>query len=328
MRLQARRVLGTAIASAAVIIAASSPVAHAGGDGEKHGHSKNIAINNNVDFKSALNTQNNEPPGPPSPICDAGSQAGNIVYTAIPADILRCPQVPSLGFEANATSEFGDHVGLSPSGGELQELRVLFNSYGCSDSGHWNTNDCVTTPGSTFTHPITANIYAVDNSSATPSPGALLATVTQSQTIRYRPSADSVNCTGADAGKWFNTQTGMCAYSYPELLTFTFPPGTTLPAEVIWTVAFNTTHFGSVPIGEGAACYATDPGCGYDSLNVGVFSFPGSPYVGTDIDPNGTFLDSSYGGTYCDGGAGGVGFLRLDTPCWTGYRPLGEIRAA
>ncbi|MFF4579965.1 hypothetical protein ACFY15_16445 [Streptomyces sp. NPDC001373] len=213
-------------------------------------------------------------------------------------------------------------------GRTLTQLRVLFQSYGCSVSGHWNTGDCVTNPGATFTHPITANIYAVNTSSGTPAPGALLATVTQTQTIAYRPSADPANCTGTDAGKFLNTNTGLCANSIGQLLTFSFPVGTTLPSQVIWTVAFNTTHYGNPPIGENTACFASNPGCGYDSLNVGAFSFPGAPYQGTDIDPSGAFLDSVVPSSYCDGGSGGTGVLRLDTPCWAGYRPLGEIRAA
>jgi len=81
--------------------------------------------------------------------------------------------------------------------------------------------------------------------------------------------------------------------------------GTILPSPVIWTIAFNTTNA---------------------SLNVGVFSFTGSPFIGTDIDPNGTFLNSVPGATYCENGAGGTGSLRLDTSCWTNFRPLGEVR--
>ena len=61
----------------------------------------------------------------------------------------------------------------------------------------------------------------------------------------------------------------------------------------------------------------------YDSLNVGVMTYPGAPYSGTDVDPNGVFRDST--DAYCDMGASGTGFLRLDAPCWTGFTPLGEI---
>lgn len=102
-----------------------------------------------------------------------------------------------------------------------------------------------------------------------------------------------------------------------------------LPDEVIWTVAYNTTHYGAVPIGELPACFSASGGCPYDSFNVGAQSFLGAPYAGTDVDENAAFLSSTSAGSYCDKGAGGTGFLRLDrlnTPdCWTGFRPLGEI---
>lgn len=267
-------------------------------------------------------------PGEPPTVCPSSSpQDSHVVYTAMPVDVLKCASMPSFAFEAQSTSEFGDEVGLSQTG-TLSTLRVMFASYGCSVSGHWFSGDCVTTPGATFSHPITANIYAVDNSGPTPKPGALLATVTQTFTIAYRPSADAVNCTGADAGKWFNTDIQACEFKIRQLLTFTFPGGTQLPSQVIWTVAYNTTHYGYAPIGEGAACFSTAQGCGYDSLNVATSTYPGAPYVGIDVDPNGAFLNSSSSGAYCDGGAGGTGTLRLDTAatdCWADFKPLGEV---
>ncbi|UXY28755.1 hypothetical protein [Streptomyces sp. HUAS TT20] len=268
-------------------------------------------------------------PTPPSTACDFGGRAPGTVYSAIPTNFPACEGPPSLGYEATGTSEFGDEVGLSQTG-NLSSLRVDFQSFACSVSGHWFSGDCVTTPGATFTHPITANIYAVDNSGPVPAPGALLATVTQTQTIPYRPSADPA-CTGTDAGKWLNPSTNQCVNSISAPLTFSFPAGTALPSQVIWTVAFNTTHYGANPIGEGAPCFSTSQGCPYDSLNVGAETYPGSPYVGTDVDPNGAFLNSVIPSTYCDGGAGGTGTLRLDTAptdCWADFKPLGEVRIA
>ena len=262
-------------------------------------------------------------PGQPPQACTGrGTQAPNVVYTSMPTDVLNCPTMPTFAFEANQASEFGDGVGLSTTG-TLSTLRVMFGSYGCSVSGHWNTGDCVTTPGATFTHPITANIYAVG---AGGQPGTLLATATQTFTIAYRPSADPA-CTGADAGGWFNGDINGCESKIRQLLTFTMP-AVQLPNQVIWTVAFNTTHYGANPIGENTVCFASAPGCGYDSLNVATMTYPGSPYVGTDLDANGAYVDSTWAGAYCDGGAGGLGSLRLDTAatdCWDGFRPLGEI---
>jgi hypothetical protein len=119
---------------------------------------------------------------------------------------------------------------------------------------------------------------------------------------------------------------GACQNSIGTVLTFNFP-AITLPAQVIWTVAFNTSDYGSSPVGP-ADCQIGPGGCPYDSLNVGDKTYTGAPYAGTDTDPNGVFLSSTWGGAYCDGGTAGIGSLRLDTPCWTGFRPLGEILVA
>jgi hypothetical protein len=251
------------------------------------------------------------------PICNQGLT--NPAYNAMPIGVVDC-QNPSLGFEATTASEFGDEVSLqSGTSRQLNELQVLFASFACT-SGHWNTGNCVTTPGATFTHSITANIYGASSGGI---PGSLLATVTQDQVIPYRPSADSVNCTG---GKWFNTAAGACQNQISTVLTFTFSAGITLPDQVIWTVAFNTTHYGAAPIGEGVACFGSSGGCPYDSLNVGAKTYTGAPYSGTDVDPNGAFVNYQAGSFYCDGGAGGT--LRLDTSttvCWSANKPLGRI---
>lgn len=272
----------------------------------------------------------------PASACNIGDTT--VAYNAMPFGAVNCSP-PSQAFEATSTSEFGDEVQLAAGAGrKLVSLKVLFSSYGCSAGGHWNLGEsdpCMTTPGATFTHPITANIYAVEDCSGTPCPGTLLATVTQDQTIPYRPSADSANCGGTDpngyeeGSRWFNPfangGAGGCQYSVSTVLTFIFPTGITLPDNLIWTVAFNTTHYGPSPIGESASCFSTDPGCGYDSLNVGAKTYPGAPYAGTDVDPLAAFLSSTWPGGYCDGGADGTGSLRLDADCWNGYRPLGEI---
>ncbi len=95
-----------------------------------------------------------------------------------------------------------------------------FQSYGCSDSGHWNTGNCVTTPGETFDDPrtgITAHLYAVNGDGSV---GAELGTATNTDPIPYRPSADP-NCTGADAGKFRNAG-GFCVNSLSQLITFDF----------------------------------------------------------------------------------------------------------
>lgn len=275
-----------------------------------------------------------KPGAQPMP-CTAGPvDPTGIVYTSLSRDAINCAP-PSEAFEAQSASEFGDEVGLASTTGHLQTLSVLFDSYACSVKGHWNTgatDPCLTNAGDTFTHPITANIYAASSNGV---PGALLESVTQTFTIPYRPSADPTNCpggsgSGIDAGsQWFNAVSGKCQYSVSTVLRFTFSGTVSLPSDVIWTVAFNTSDYGANPL-RPQPCNLTDQGCPYDSLNVGTKTFSGAPYIGTDVDPNGAFLNSSWAGAYCDGGAAGTGSLRLDTnttgTCWLGFTPLAEIK--
>lgn len=247
------------------------------------------------------------------PICDHGDT--NVAYNAMPFDVVDC-YTAALGFEAQSTAEFGDEVTLGSGAGTFQQvsLKVLFASYGCSVSGHWYSGDCVSGSNTTFPVDITANIYDPGNLT-TP-----IATVTnQSQPIPFRPSADNVNCTGADAGKWFNTAAGRCQNSIGTVVTFNFPAPVTLPSEVVWTVAFNTTHIGYNPIGQNTTCFTSPGGCGYDSLNVGTTSFTNAPYAGTDVSEAQAF--QSVNPCYL---CTPPGPLQAVTD-FTGFRPLGEI---
>lgn len=245
-------------------------------------------------------------------ILDRGD--AGVAYNAMPFGAADCG-ASSLGFEATGTKEFGDEVQLAGAARRLVSLKVLFSSWACQ-SGHWFDGLCSTSPGATFTHDVTANIYAVAVCAGNPCPGALLVTVTETQTVPYRPSTDP-QCAvlnPADPAPfyykygWFNPVAGACKPQIPTVLTFDFTSmNITLPDEVIWTVAFNTTHYGAVPIGEGAVCFTGPGGCPYDSFNVGAQTFPGSPYAGIDVQPDTAFVN----------GVGDKG--------WANYRPLGEI---
>lgn len=284
------------------------------------------------------------------PRCTTGDT--NVAYNAMPFDVVNCLN-PAIGFEATSTSEFGNGVTLaSGTGRSLSQLKVDFQSFACQ-SGHWNTGDCSSAAGSTFDWPITANIYDPNGVGGLTTP---IATVTTTQTIPYRPSASgATTCpsTGNPPGQWtagsqwFNPQAvggGACQNSIGTVLTFNFPSGTVLPGTVVWTVAFNTSDFGVTPQ-RPQACNTgpdtnfpglTDGGCPYDSLNVGDNGNTGgannptshidnAPYAGTDTTPASAYLSSTWTGAYCDNGAAGTGFLRLDQGCWDGLRPLGEI---
>ena len=107
---------------------------------------------------------------------------------------------------------------------------------------------------------------------------------------------------------------GACQNSLATKLTFDFSgQNVTLPADgkVVWTVAFDTSTAGYNPIGV-QPCSATDPGCPYDSLNVGVMTFPGAPYAGTDTVEDEAFRSFANNALQAESG-------------WTGFTPLGAI---
>ena len=57
----------------------------------------------------------------------------------------------------------------------------------------------------------------------------------------------------------------------------------------------------------------------YESLNVGLNSTP-PVAVGTDVYPDGVYINYQLATFYTDGGVGGVGTFRLDTG-WAPYTP-------
>jgi len=216
--------------------------------------------------------------------------------------------VSSLGYEATSTSEFGGEIQLAGTVRTGLQLTVLMSSWGC-ESGSGTT--CVTTPGATFSHPITARIYTRGSNGE---PGTLVDSITQTFSIPYRPSA-SAGC--ADGG-WGTS----CFHGYATPITFA-ASSATWPGDAIVTIAYNTTHYGADPIGESASCYSESGGCGYDSLNVGLSGANSS--AGSQPAPGDAFLNSSWGGAYCDGGTGGTGSLRRDAGCWTGFQPAFRV---
>jgi hypothetical protein len=247
----------------------------------------------------------------------ATATARTPIYDNIPAPLPG--NVPSVGFEATSASEFGGQVQFDGVVRSHPLVRVALSSFGCQ-SGHWYSGDCSTTPGSKFSEPITVNVY---NVGAGDEPGNLIGAVTHTFDMPYRPSANYNHCTGPDAGKWFQASSNTC--NNGKLFAKNVSLGSLdLPDKAIVSVAYNTTHYGYVPIGEAAPCYTSPGGCGYDALNVGTNA---PPTVGSDPLPDDAYFNSSSGSQYCDGGTGGTGTFRLDAGCWTGYQPAIRVLA-
>ena len=251
---------------------------------------------------------------PPVTASTAGS-----VYDNIP--VPTPGNLSSEAFEAQSASEFGSAVTMTSLSVANPVVTVLMSSWGC-ESGNWFNGNCATTPGATFSEPITLNIRAIGPATAGSAPGGLLLTQTSTFNIPYRPSADPTHCTGADAGKWYSAADGKCYNGFATPITFHLT-GHLFTNTVVVSVAYNTTHYGYSPYGEGTACYASDGGCGYDSLNVALSS---PPSVGSDPRPSDAYLNSSWPGAYCSPANPGVGSFVADPGCWTGFQPAVRIQ--
>ncbi|HEX5456392.1 MAG TPA: hypothetical protein VFW77_03420, partial [Candidatus Saccharimonadales bacterium] len=244
-------------------------------------------------------------------IASAPASAATIsLYNNIPDPVPS--NVASLGFEATETQEFGSQVSLDGTPGADVKVAVLMSSWACQKST-WDTGDCESALGASFKHPVTLKIYKVGPNNSV---GNLVIKHTREFSMPYRPSADSINCTGADSGKWFDGAS--CNNGKAFTIRFNLG-GVDLPDKFIVGISYNTTHYGYKPIGTSADCYGSLHGCPYDSLNVGTNPAPST----------GSYLpsaDDAYWNTYvpnyyADSGLGGVGAFRLDSGGWTGYLP-------
>jgi hypothetical protein len=230
--------------------------------------------------------------------------------------------IPSVGAEAYSFTELGDEVTFAGTSRRLNTVKVTMSSWGC-EAGHWFDATCVTTPGHTFSIQITLKIYQPGlNNTA----GSLIATRTQTFAIPYRPSSDNVHCTG---GRWFDAAHGTCFNGLAANIKFDYTSmNVVLPNTVVYGISYNTSHYGPAPIGQLVPCYTSSAGCPYDSLNIGL-----GPVVNVGTKPfvNTIYQNAVYAVDYCDNGAAGVGFMRLDSiinPCWTGYIPATKFNAS
>jgi hypothetical protein len=206
--------------------------------------------------------------------------------------------VPSLGFQATQTSEFGELVQPAQTG-PLYAAHVLMSNWALE-----STYEPVgTSPG--FNHPITMNLY---NVGAGNSVGSLFATSTVNALIPWRPEN---NPACPDGVAWMAPD-NHCYHGLATVVDFQFN-GETLPDQFIFGIVYNTQSYGPSPIGVDGP---------YNSLNVGLNT--SLPSLGTNPLPDTAYWNTSTAGWYADGGAGGVGTFRQDQN-WSGYLVAAEF---
>ncbi|HEY4452583.1 MAG TPA: hypothetical protein VGN13_13430 [Solirubrobacteraceae bacterium] len=230
-----------------------------------------------------------------------------VIYNSIPTPLPG--NVPSLGFAATSTSEFGGAVQLAAPSQTTTKVSITMSSWACQ-SGGAEDGSCVSEMGSKFEWPLSLHIYALGVGGTI---GTQVASLTKTFKLPYRPSASS-KCSN---GGWYRM--GSCFHGKLFKVSFALK-GVTIPTQSIVALAYNTSNYGAHPAAP-QPCN-TSNNCPYDSLNVGL---TGSPTVGTAPLPEDAFLSSTWGGAYCDNGVTGTGSFRLDAGCWGGYQPQIEI---
>jgi hypothetical protein len=226
----------------------------------------------------------------------------DVVYDSIPAPLPT--NVTSLGYEATSTAEFGDAVTLAGTARALTRATVVMSNWALE-----STYEAVGTSAGYFV-PLTFSLYNFGGAGPNPVVGSLIASKTVNAFIAWRPEA-SLSCTGGT----FQAPDG-CFSGLASLVTFDFN-GESLPNNVIFGLAFNTTDHGYAPTGV--------PGP-YNSLNFGLAGSaanPGVPSVGTDVNPDGLEWNTSFPGFLTTGVAGTFG---PDTD-WTPYLPAVRLEA-
>ena len=151
-------------------------------------------------------------------------------------------------------------------------------------------------------------------------PGAVIASRKRTFAVLYRPSADPTNCS-ANPTRWYSSKHDACYNGKAFKIVFEFS-GLKLPDDLVYGISYNTSTSGNEPHGT-MPCQSTTEGCPDDSLNVGAEA--GLPARGTDVYPDGVFIDQQAGGD-CDTDASVPDEFSLDACNWRGFNPLVRFR--
>lgn len=233
--------------------------------------------------------------------------ADSVIYDSIPSP--EPPNLPSLGYQATQTDEFGDMIQFAGTDRLLTDVTVGMSNWALRSTYMTETSPGVWTPQSGYDHVVmnadgyyhtlTLTLYEVSGGGV----GSAIASQSIDAFIPWRPEPYVVE--GQAYNGIFNTQT----FDFSGL-------NVVLPDTIIYGLAYNTNTWGETPI--------TKPGP-YESLNFAL-STTGT-FTGIDVNTDAVFWDTSTAAWYADGGAGGTDIFRMDTN-WTGYTPAIMFEAA
>ncbi len=250
----------------------------------------------------------------------AGAAGAEVIYKNMPS---KHQLDGAEGFECCGTSSFGGEVTFAGSLRGSPTITAGLLSFAC-ENGSGET--CRSKSGSTFTWPITLEIYEPGVGDAV---GPLITKVTSAFKIPYRPT-ESSKCPEVEGTKGYGAE---CFVAIAHNISFSLK-GFKLPETAIIALAFNTETYGETPTHmEGPE----------NSLNVTVnvsyectkenpttheceayAELPTAPSVGTDPFPEQVFQSTVYSGAACGGVEGSFG---ASGDCWKYAQPAFEVKA-
>jgi PEP-CTERM motif len=224
------------------------------------------------------------------------SAAPTVVYDSLGPTV---PNLSSLGYQATSTSEFGDRISFGAGPRGLDSVTVRMSTWALKST---YTGNPLYTNAAGYDHDLTFNVYGA-GSGATP--GSLLATKTIDTLIPWRPAADP---TCAGGGTAWRAADGGCYNGMAFDVVFDFSTlGIVLPEDIVFGLAFNTQSYGTNPeAAEGP----------YNSLNFGLSA---AATVGTDVNNDGVFWNTSFGGFLTV--PGNAGAFKEDVGGWGNLVP-------
>jgi hypothetical protein len=206
-----------------------------------------------------------------------------VLYSNIPDPLPA--NLPSLGYEATGTAEFGGLIQFAGGSSTNVLTSATVGMSNWSYESEWTSAiNGTTVTDNGFYIPLTLNLYAVGPSNSV---GALIDTATVDAFIPWRP-APSASCIGNPNNvnnAW--SSGGSCYNGSLSPVKFDLT-GVTVPGQIIFGLAFNTSDYGAKPTG------VLGP---YDSLNFALAET--APTVGSNPLPGTAYLNSynldSYG---------------------------------
>ena len=215
---------------------------------------------------------------------------GVVLYNTIPSTLP--VNLPSAGYEASSISELGNLIQFA--GGtstySLTSATIVMSDW--APASDWTSainGTTITSAG--FYIPLTLNLYAVGSNNSV---GALLDSVTIDAFIPWRPAAT------AGCGNNYLGSDGLCHGGSLSTVTFDLA-GLNVPDTIIYGLAYNTEHYGSVPTGVPGPYVSLNFALSSDAPSVGSNPLPGDAYVNSQNSADYGAADAGNLGTFGQG---------------------------